>query len=77
MSDSHPDSKVNGANMGPIWGQQDPGGPHVSPMNFAIWVYAPILWNLIILNSCSIIAKSCVIKQYWCIMHTQTITCKI
>ena len=23
--------------MGPIWGQQDPGGPHVSPMNFAIW----------------------------------------
>ena len=25
-------------NMGPIWGQQDPGGPHVGPMNFAIWV---------------------------------------
>ena len=23
--------------MGPIWGQQDPGGPHVGPMNFAIW----------------------------------------
>ena len=23
-----PDSKVHGANMGPIWGQQDPGGPH-------------------------------------------------
>ena len=22
--------------MGPIWGRQDPGGPHVSPMNFAI-----------------------------------------
>ena len=32
----HPDSKVHGANMGPIWGQQDPGGPNVSPMNFAI-----------------------------------------
>ena len=32
-----PDSKVHGANMGPIWGQQDPGGPHVGPMNFAIW----------------------------------------
>ena len=27
-----------GANMGPIWGQQDPGGPHIGPMNFAIWV---------------------------------------
>ena len=33
-----PDSKVHGANMGPIWGRQDPGGPHVSPMNFAIWI---------------------------------------
>ena len=25
--------------MGPIWGQQGPGGPHVGPMNFAIWEY--------------------------------------
>ena len=33
-----PDSKVHGANMGPIWGRHDPGGPHVGPMNFAIWV---------------------------------------
>ena len=33
-----PDSKVRGANMGPIWGRQDPGGPHVGPMNFAMWV---------------------------------------
>ena len=32
-----PDSKVHGANMGPIWGRQDPGGPHVGPMNFATW----------------------------------------
>ena len=32
-----PDSKVHRANMGPIWGRQDPGGPHVGPMNFAIW----------------------------------------
>ena len=32
-----PDSKVRGANMGPIWGRQDSGGPHVGPMNFAIW----------------------------------------
>ena len=33
-----PDSKVHWANMGPIWGRQDPGGPHVGPMNLAIWV---------------------------------------
>ena len=32
-----PDSKVHGANMGPIWGRQDPGGSHVGPINFAIW----------------------------------------
>ena len=32
-----PDSKVNGANMGPTWGRQDPGGPRVGPMNLAIW----------------------------------------
>ena len=30
----HPNSKVHGANMGPIWGRQDPGGPHVGPINF-------------------------------------------
>ena len=28
-----PDSKVHGT----IWGQQYPGGPHVGPMNLAIW----------------------------------------
>ena len=32
-----PDSKVHGANMGPIWGRQDPGGPHVGHVNLAIW----------------------------------------
>ena len=36
--DTFPDSKVHGANMGSILGRQDPGGPHVGPMNFAIWV---------------------------------------
>ena len=45
------DSKVNGANMGPTWGRQDPGGPHVGPMNFAIWVsmsYDPgNIWNIL------------------------------
>ena len=35
---NYPDSKVHGANMRPIWGWQDPGGPHVDPMNFTIWV---------------------------------------
>ena len=28
---------AHGDNMGPTWGRQDPGGPHVGHMNFAIW----------------------------------------
>ena len=35
-----PDSKVHEANMGPIWGRQDPGGPHVGHRNLAIWAVA-------------------------------------
>ena len=31
--------------MGPIWGRQDPGGPHVGTMNLAIWV-CTIYWCL-------------------------------
>ena len=34
--EAFPDSKVRGANMGPIWGRQDPGGAHVGSMNLAI-----------------------------------------
>ena len=37
LAPSIPDSKIRGANMGPIWGRQDPGGPHVGPMNFVLW----------------------------------------
>ena len=38
-SEQTPDSKVHGANMGPVWDRQDPGGRHVGPMNFAICGY--------------------------------------
>ena len=31
-----PNSKVRGAHVGFIWGRQDPGGPHVGPMNVVI-----------------------------------------
>ena len=37
MCDIIPDSKVHGTYMGSIWGRQGPGGPHVGPMDFAIW----------------------------------------
>ena len=48
-----PDSKVQGANMGPIWDRQDPGGPHVRHVNFAIWEAKPLdeLYNNIIRNN--------------------------
>ena len=32
-----PDSKVHGTNMGPTWVLPAPDGPHVGPMNLAIW----------------------------------------
>ena len=35
--DTFPDSKIHGAYMGPSWGRQDPGEPHVGHMKFAIW----------------------------------------
>ena len=34
-----PDSKVHGANVGPIWVLSAPDGPHVGPTNLAIGVY--------------------------------------
>ena len=44
---SSPDSKVRGANMEPIWGRQDPGGPHVGHMSLAIW---EAFWKCPLLN---------------------------
>ena len=32
----NPDSRVNGANMGPTWVLSAPDGPHIGPMNLAI-----------------------------------------
>ena len=39
----YPGSKVHGTNLGPIWGREDPDGPQVGPMNFAIKVAYPFL----------------------------------
>ena len=44
------DSKVHGANMGPIWGRQDPGGPYVGLMNFVNWDVAFPDWNAVYLH---------------------------
>ena len=48
---TYPDSKVYGANMGPTLGRQDPGRPHVGPMNVVIWVATvyiePLAWGFV------------------------------
>ena len=37
LTNGIPDSKIYGANVGPNWGCQDPGGPHVGHTNLANW----------------------------------------
>ena len=37
LSIYNPDSMVHGANMGPTWFMSTTDGPHVDPMNLAIW----------------------------------------
>ena len=79
-----PDSKVHMANMGPTWVLSAPGGPHVGPVNLAIWVviaqWLPrsisiCLWinwvpnnKLIIINVCSDYASFVLYHRYW--MHS-------
>ena len=43
----YPDSKVHGANMGPTWVLSVPDGPHVGPMNLAIWVCQPVPYTAV------------------------------
>ena len=52
------DCKVHGANMGPIWGRQDPGGPHVGPGNFAIWVKSLWLHDMETLSASLVICEN-------------------
>ena len=59
----YPDSKVHGANMGPIWGRQDPGGSHVGPMNLQC---AGFLTN----HSCQLIVAS---NAMWCLWSKSTL----
>ena len=42
VSNSSPDSKVPGANMGPTWVLSAPDGPHVGSMNLALRVHVQV-----------------------------------
>ena len=46
LAKDHPDSKVHGANMGPIWILSVPEGPHVGPLNLAIWAVSQELLKI-------------------------------
>ena len=47
----YPYSKVHGANMGPTWDRQDPGGPRVGHMNLAIWVHVYVVFTYMGINT--------------------------
>ena len=66
--DNTPDSKVHEANKGPIWGRQDPGGPHVGPMNLAIRDRTPI--TLTVLNSLEHMKYICIFLHVFIIKLT-------
>ena len=60
-----------GANMGPIWNRQDPGGPHVGPMNFAIWEVITIKMDnrIIHIKSISSLAHVDRICKRYCLFY--------
>ena len=57
-----PDSNVR-ANMGPIWGRQDPDGPHVGAMNFAIW---EVFWCLLSCSCEQTVVPTVGLPVIWC-----------
>ena len=63
-----PDSKVHGANTGPIWDRQDPGGSHVGPMNFVIWdvVFWEVVTENVVCNMAAILSGHQYVKTWSC-----------
>ena len=66
LSRSKADSKVHGANIGPIRGWQDPGGPHVSPINFAIWDYFEFPTHSTVLSTIEFQELIIMYSMYYC-----------
>ena len=64
--DASPDSKVHGANMGPIWGRQGPGGPHVGPWTL---LSGRVLW----FGTCCLnmpLTAIYLVKNHYCLAHS-------
>ena len=63
-----PDIKVHGTNVGPIWGRQDPGGPHFVPMNFVIWDDMIILIKKVCASVCACVYIIVFACAYLCLL---------
>ena len=68
-TDIIPDSKVYGPNMGPTSGRQGPGGPHVGPMDLAIW---DIMKYVVDVSLMSVIYWN---SLWWVIKHQAELWC--
>ena len=55
VCEDHRDSKIHGANMGPTWVLSAPDGPHVGPMNLAIWALELVVYDDAFFTSCILI----------------------
>ena len=63
-----PDSKVHGDSMWPIWGRQDPGGPHVDLINLlsAMWSKHQnlcIMLSILLRLKCAKLTLKCVLNN--------------
>ena len=67
-----PDSKVHGSSMGPIWYWQDPDGPLVGPMNFAVWDYNAIKY-IMVLHTAPPQWQQVIINQTLCLSHSSNV----
>ena len=74
-SAKNPDSQVRGANMVPIWGRQVPGGPHVGPMNFAIWEYITNIFENVLPSQWLGKKHDCIFLCLWNVLYVYQCTC--
>ena len=60
--------------MGPIWGRQEPGGPHVGPMNFVTWaiVYQELRMDWLLLHPANLLPAMLTIARVY-VSHWSTL----
>ena len=61
----YPNNKANGDNIGPTWVLSAPDGPHVGPMNLAIWGNSPGQQQSSYWQSCLEILEKLHTRKWW------------